>query len=794
MTTPGTPPAGDAEWARDTEKRLRQLESPNTMRVGPWVISSRDGELVATKPGDEIVFGTLPPETEVSDVTRGYVTNIVNNVTNVIEESIGNPNGGGGLPVIKDFLNGKWDDLVAVTETADARSVAGNNLVTNPGFEKALFHMGDGVAATDIKRTGTRSGALTANGTSQKKLYLTASATGPATITATAGDIFYAEAWVWGKSTNTQVSGGANGMGIYLDVFDKDGAKLGQSLTLTGPTASNALNNQWSRFYGYVAIPTTSPYNATAAFTAYIGLNSNAAAGSVYYFDDPIVRVDSLVNAWNYIYDAANGTSGSLGRGPSDVFTPIKNVRDGLFGGGSFGASGGALNTAGLAVAGASGARALTQSLIDSVVVGLKNTIGQDFLPSAAEQAAGDVNTNITNLQIRTGNLEAQKDAGMFYGTVVDEVFGTYAAASTLGSKWAQVSTGTGSATWAIAAGLRGGLAAQVVPVTGNLTRTCKARLVEQTETRYQKVGVVFGGVGRGVDAVYIYGRMSADLSRYVYVKFSGNHVIIGYNNGSGEIPIASSDRAYTLKSGVTYWLDCGLGDTAQWTYQLWENNASVTTAVDSSTTSPNSPTDSLGAGFGAVVTNATDASPLVSGFALYDNVPPARRGMGFRASCINSEANFNLSPSPSNNNTGFFPENWFLSEFAPPADMLYDPSTNTLTVSQPGYYLVEVVQKGSYNLEGIGLTSGRAAGAVFKDTGSGNFAIERIGPATFQTSLKPSFGFACVVYLKGGNRIRPGYWSSWSTSGTSFVGSGAGETYWAVTFLHNSYTKITSV
>ena len=792
MTTPGQPPQTDAEWARNVERRLRQLESPNTARVGPWVLSAPDGDLIATKPGELIEIGAQPEEpTTVPDVTRGYINDRVQDSQDKISDSIGNPNGGGGIPIIKDYLNGKWDDLVQVTEVADARSTAGNNLVTNPGFEKTVFFTGDGSLVTDIKRTGVRSGALSATG-SLRKLYLIATTTGPGTVTATAGDIFYVEAWVWGKSTNTQVSGGANGISIFLEVYNAAGAVIGQPLTLTGPTASNALNNQWTRFFGYIAIPTTGVYTATASISAYIGLNTNVTAGSVYYFDDPIVRVDSLVNSWNFIYDASNGTSGSTGKGPFDVFSPLRNVRDGLFGGGAFGASGGALNTASLAVSGASGARALAQNAIDGIVVGLKNTFGQNFLPSDAEQAASDTNTSLTRLQVITANLEAQKDAGMFFGTVVDEVLSAYPISSTLGSKWTQVNSGTGTATWQIAANLRGGVSAQVVPATGNLSRLCRARLVQTTVTRYQRIGVVFGGAGRNTD-VYIYGRMSADLQRYVYVKFSGGQVSIGYNNGSGEIAIPSSVKAHTLDGGVTYWFNCGLGDSAQYTYQLWANNTSVTTGVDSSLTSPNSPTDSLGSGFGAQVTNATTASASVAGFALYDNVPPVRRGMGFRGSQITTSANFNLAPSSSNNNTGFFPDNWFLSEFTPPADMLYEPLTNTLTVSQPGYYLVEVVQKGSYEVQNFGVSSGRVAAAVFKDTGSGNFAIERIGPATFNTSVKCSFGFACMVYLQGGDRIRPGYWASWSTSGTSYIGSDAAETYFAVTFSHNSYTKITS-
>lgn len=42
------PPRSDAEWARNTEGRLRRLESSSTtVRIGQWVLADRDGELVA---------------------------------------------------------------------------------------------------------------------------------------------------------------------------------------------------------------------------------------------------------------------------------------------------------------------------------------------------------------------------------------------------------------------------------------------------------------------------------------------------------------------------------------------------------------------------------------------------------------------------------------------------------------------------------------------------------------------------------------------------------------------------
>lgn len=58
---PVRPVQTDAQWARNTEKRLRALESGSTsVRIGPWTLSAVDGELVARAPGRSPVILTGP--------------------------------------------------------------------------------------------------------------------------------------------------------------------------------------------------------------------------------------------------------------------------------------------------------------------------------------------------------------------------------------------------------------------------------------------------------------------------------------------------------------------------------------------------------------------------------------------------------------------------------------------------------------------------------------------------------------------------------------------------------------
>ena len=51
----GRPPRTDPEWARDIQRRIEALEDSVSVRVGPWVLNVKDGDLIATSPGTEPV-------------------------------------------------------------------------------------------------------------------------------------------------------------------------------------------------------------------------------------------------------------------------------------------------------------------------------------------------------------------------------------------------------------------------------------------------------------------------------------------------------------------------------------------------------------------------------------------------------------------------------------------------------------------------------------------------------------------------------------------------------------------
>lgn len=78
-TPPGKTPRTDAEWARLVTQRLSRLEDAQTVRLGPWVLSSREGALLATSASGETLSLGSPSsvdEEAVQGIIRssGFVT------------------------------------------------------------------------------------------------------------------------------------------------------------------------------------------------------------------------------------------------------------------------------------------------------------------------------------------------------------------------------------------------------------------------------------------------------------------------------------------------------------------------------------------------------------------------------------------------------------------------------------------------------------------------------------------------------------------------------------------------
>ncbi|MBN7317837.1 minor tail protein [Mycobacterium phage prophi79-1] len=107
------PPGSDAEWVRETERRLRALENPRTIRVGMWVLSAIAGRLMATSPGEVLEVGQEPTPVAVDLSQRG---------SQVSEQEIAEAvTGGNGktFTSITDWLTAKWSELSSTTTNAN---------------------------------------------------------------------------------------------------------------------------------------------------------------------------------------------------------------------------------------------------------------------------------------------------------------------------------------------------------------------------------------------------------------------------------------------------------------------------------------------------------------------------------------------------------------------------------------------------------------------------------------------------------------------------------------------------
>jgi hypothetical protein len=89
------PPKNDAEWARNTERRLQQAEHPLSMRAGNWVFSTNPdtGDLIASNVnGGSVIIATepLPSDDANPDIISAQAYQVT--VTRTALQSI--PSGG----------------------------------------------------------------------------------------------------------------------------------------------------------------------------------------------------------------------------------------------------------------------------------------------------------------------------------------------------------------------------------------------------------------------------------------------------------------------------------------------------------------------------------------------------------------------------------------------------------------------------------------------------------------------------------------------------------------------------
>lgn len=139
MTSPGTPPRGGAQWVRSVEQRLAALARPAALRIGPWVLSHRDGSLVATRPGETVELSTGEPVTIDIGALRGVatkgdvaeVTAHIESTDGYLETIVDDLLGALGVEPLGALLDRIFDlgdaigDLLGLADSADSNVVSG---------------------------------------------------------------------------------------------------------------------------------------------------------------------------------------------------------------------------------------------------------------------------------------------------------------------------------------------------------------------------------------------------------------------------------------------------------------------------------------------------------------------------------------------------------------------------------------------------------------------------------------------------------------------------------------------
>jgi hypothetical protein len=491
------------------------------------------------------------------------------------------------------------------------------------------------------------------------------------------------------------------------------------SITSPGTSAG------WQHLQGSYAVPSS----GVDAIRVRISVTTNVTAGSVWFDDLEAVKTGLL--------------SGGLVKGIVDTINDeLQNTWNSLTGG-------------------LSGLNVLTGNATAVDVNGQLIATAEAIARNAAAVAA---------LQT-TANSNANSGNSAFVN------FATRANSGSLGSDFSQTYSGSGTGTL----GISGGMAAW--QVVNNNERTCVAVYnAKETMTDYQRVGAAYASIPSKwfwtVPAYnYLYGRMNAAGTSYVYARLESGFAEIGCVV-AGVKTVFASNAGFTFQSGMAYWLECGQTGGANIIKLLDSNGNALISYTDSAAVSQvGSGYRYTGFGGYAFANGLAHTEPgRVMAFSMSDNTPQPIIGSGFRR-YRSSTSGVGMSDG-----ANLIPGSFFDTADINTGEYTYDHSTNKITVTKAGWYGVSLsVKFDTYlnnGLAGIIITPLLYKNSFIAEWGTQSFGVA--GGYGGSSSLSSTW----IVYCNAGDYLQPGYDAEHDPA-SDMIGGGGSETYWKVSLLN---------
>lgn len=208
------------------------------------------------------------------------------------------------------------------------RTRAGNNLVGDPNFDDAEFWTQDSIARADsttlTPRTGSYSLQITSQGATPTVAFFNTALDGSVEpIKTRLNERFYVECYVYSPAANDNAT-----IKLIARLMNTKTATT-SDVTLATFNFTTLTEGVWQKLSGYARV--TAGFNLISAGVL---LDANqSSTGNVFFVDDALIReVTGSQRLVDVLFDGFNGTTGSFGKDPDEVYGSMGFLGDGTKG------------------------------------------------------------------------------------------------------------------------------------------------------------------------------------------------------------------------------------------------------------------------------------------------------------------------------------------------------------------------------------------------------------------------------------------------------------------------------